>query len=111
MSSNDAYDQIAIRRPLGSLVGFINISSILFQILIVGIFQIMGFLYLTIQPWYTNYLFYIDMEVYLCFYDIFKVRSLVAKQRGFQKKRRINGNNCCVSHIYFSVRQLGICLQ
>ena len=52
MSSNDAYDQIALRRPLGSLVGFINISSIMFQIIVVGLFQLAGFFYLTFQPWY-----------------------------------------------------------
>jgi hypothetical protein len=54
VSSNDAYDQIAIRRPLGSLVGFINISSIMFQIVLVGLFQIIGFFYLKFQPWYLN---------------------------------------------------------
>lgn len=52
MSGNAAYDKLSVKRPLGSLVSFVNISSIMFQIILVMIFQILGFVYLKSQPWY-----------------------------------------------------------
>jgi hypothetical protein len=51
VSANRAYDKIAEKRPLGSLVGFVNLSSIIFQILLVVVFQVGTFYYLTLQPW------------------------------------------------------------
>ncbi len=51
MSANKAYDKLAKKRPLGSLVGFVNICSIVFQIIIVVIFQVCLIFYLTSQPW------------------------------------------------------------
>ena len=51
VSANKAYDVIAKKRPLGSLVGFVNVCSILFQILLVAIFQIGTFVYLKQQKW------------------------------------------------------------
>jgi hypothetical protein len=62
VSSNAANDQIAVKRPLGSLVGFVNISSIIFQIILVAAFQILGFVYLTYQNWYFFILYYLYLE-------------------------------------------------
>lgn len=53
MSANKAYDSIAKKRPLGSLVGFVNVCSIIFQIMLVMAFQIGTFVYLKFQPWYV----------------------------------------------------------
>ncbi len=53
MSANKAYDKIAFKRPLGSLVGFVNICSIIFQIILVIAFQVGTFYYLTLQPWFV----------------------------------------------------------
>lgn len=51
MSANKAYDKLAKKRPLGSLVGFVNICSIVFQIILVVIFQVCIMFYLTSQSW------------------------------------------------------------
>ena len=51
MSSSKAYEKIAIKRPLGSLVGFVNVSSIMFQIIMVAISQILMIVVLTKQNW------------------------------------------------------------
>jgi cation-transporting P-type ATPase 13A2 len=53
VSANKAYDRISEIRPTGSLVGFINISSILFQIMIVVIFQVITFMYAKGQAWFV----------------------------------------------------------
>ena len=51
VSSSKAYEKIAIKRPLGSLVGFVNVSSIMFQIIMVAISQILMIVVLTKQNW------------------------------------------------------------
>jgi cation-transporting ATPase 13A3/4/5 len=51
MSANKANDFIAKKRPIGSLVGFVNVCSIIFQIILVVIFQVGTFLYLKQQTW------------------------------------------------------------
>jgi cation-transporting P-type ATPase 13A2 len=52
VSGAAAYDKLSVKRPLGSLVSFVNISSITFQIILVMLFQILGFIYLKSQAWY-----------------------------------------------------------
>lgn len=54
MSANKAYNRIATKRPLGSLVGFVNICSIIFQIILVGLFQVGALAYVSQQPWYVR---------------------------------------------------------
>ncbi|CAF0752314.1 unnamed protein product [Brachionus calyciflorus] len=54
MSANKAYEKISVKRPLGSLVGFVNICSIIFQIILVGIFQVGIIAYVSVQPWYVR---------------------------------------------------------
>lgn len=54
VSANKAYDKIAVKRPLGSLVGFVNICSIVFQIILVGLFQVGAIVYVSQQPWYVK---------------------------------------------------------
>lgn len=54
MSANKAYEKIAVKRPLGSLVGFVNICSIIFQIILVGLFQVGALFYVSQQPWYVK---------------------------------------------------------
>lgn len=51
MSASKAHDKLSIKRPPGSLVGLITLSSILFQVFLVGIFQIGTLAYVTQQPW------------------------------------------------------------
>ena len=53
MSANKAYDKISEQRPTGSLVGFINICSIVFQIILVAVFQVITLMYAKKQPWFV----------------------------------------------------------
>ena len=51
VSANKAYEKLVLKRPLGSLVGFVNVSSIAFQIILVVVFQFVMAGYLTKQTW------------------------------------------------------------
>ncbi len=53
MSANDAYKKISPTRPLGSLVGFVNLSSIILQIMLVVVFQLITFFYARSQSWFV----------------------------------------------------------
>lgn len=51
MSANKAYEVIALKRPIGSLIGFVNICSISFQISLVALFQAFTVVYVRHQSW------------------------------------------------------------
>ena len=53
VSANDAYKKISAGRPIGSLVGFVNLSSILLQIILVVAFQLITFFYARSQSWFV----------------------------------------------------------
>ena len=53
MSANKAHDKLSVKRPQGSLVGFVTISSILFQVVLVIIFQSVTLAYSSQQPWFV----------------------------------------------------------
>jgi predicted P-type ATPase len=56
MSANKAYETIANKRPIGSLIGFVNICSITFQIVLVIIFQVFTVIYVRQQSWYRPHI-------------------------------------------------------
>lgn len=53
VSANRAYNKLSPNRPHGSLVGFVNLSSIVLQIILVTIFQVITFFYTKSQPWFV----------------------------------------------------------
>ena len=52
MSASKAYEKLSVKRPAGSLAGFVNISSIILQVLLVATFQIVTLFYVQHEPWY-----------------------------------------------------------
>jgi len=53
VSANKAFEKLSVKRPPGSLAGFINISSIILQVLLVCGFQSFSLYYVQQQPWYV----------------------------------------------------------
>ena len=52
MSASKSYEKLSVKRPPGSLAGFVNISSILLQVFLVAMFQIITIFYVQHEPWY-----------------------------------------------------------
>ena len=53
MSANKANEKISPKRPQGSLVSFVNMASIVFQIILVAVFQGGTLYYTEEQSWYS----------------------------------------------------------
>ena len=52
MSANKPFPKLSSKRPQGNLIGFVNGSSILLQVLLVALFQSFCYLYAAQQSWF-----------------------------------------------------------
>lgn len=53
MSANKPHHKLSVKRPQGSLIGFVNLSSILLQVVLVIGFQSFCYIYAEEQTWYV----------------------------------------------------------